>query len=84
MHDAAHKPYKPRRDLEPSEGYVEPEWNPSVSFDEKQLPEIKNWQVGEEYTIVLKVKQTSSRLQGPDHDQRMAADFDIQQVGALE
>jgi hypothetical protein len=32
---------------------------PSISFDEKQLPEIRKWEVGQTYEIGLKVKQVS-------------------------
>ena len=35
---------------------------PSVSFTAAELPEIKNWYVGEEYSLILKVRQTGSRL----------------------
>lgn len=33
----------------------------SLSIDETQLPDIKNWQVGEEYEVVVKIRQTGVR-----------------------
>lgn len=33
----------------------------TISIDESQLPEIKNWQVGEEYEFTVKVRQTEIR-----------------------
>lgn len=33
----------------------------NLSIDETQLPEIKNWKVGEEYEIVVKIRQTAIR-----------------------
>jgi len=33
----------------------------NISIDETQLPEIKNWQVGEEYEMIVKVRQTEIR-----------------------
>jgi hypothetical protein len=47
----------------------------SLSLDENQLPTIKDWQVGEEYEIIIKVKQTGSRL---------VDSWDIEQYGYKE
>ena len=33
----------------------------SLNLDEMQLPAIKDWQVGEEYELVVKVRQTGTR-----------------------
>lgn len=33
----------------------------SLNLNEMQLPAIKDWQVGEEYEIVVKVRQTAMR-----------------------
>ncbi len=33
--------------------------SPSLSLNDKQVPEIKDWQVGETYTIVLEIKMVS-------------------------
>ena len=43
-----------REDIAPSEFYL-----PNVSFNAKELPEIKNWEVGKEYTMTIKVKMIS-------------------------
>jgi hypothetical protein len=34
-------------------------WLPHINFDFKQLPEAKNWEVGNTYKLVLVVKQVS-------------------------
>lgn len=39
---------------------------PTIRFDDKQLPEIKDWEVGKEYRIVLTVKQIAKR-QGEEY-----------------
>ena len=44
------------------EGKAKPsmgEMMPTLHLTSKQLPEIKKWEVGHEYTIVMTVKQTS-------------------------
>lgn len=61
-------------------GPSESSYPPSVSLNETQLPEIKDWTTGEEYILVLKVKQTGDRLTGPDGNQVLRADFDILEV----
>lgn len=33
--------------------------HPSLSLSEKDLPAIKNWKVGQTYTILVKAKQTA-------------------------
>ena len=35
---------------------------PHLRFTATELPEIKKWQVGQEYVLCVKVKQTSSRI----------------------
>ena len=52
---------------------------PTVRFTEDELPEIKDWVVGEEYDIVLKVKQ---REVYPND--KMVATFDILKGGEKE
>ena len=36
---------------------------PHLRLNQKQLPEIKNWKVGETYTIAVKMKKKSSRIE---------------------
>lgn len=31
---------------------------PSIGFDTGELPEVKDWKVGEEYEVILRIKQT--------------------------
>lgn len=58
-----------------------------VSFNAEQLPEIKEWQPGQEYLIVLKVRQKDFRV--PDKDDsddqsKYHASFEILEVGGVE
>ena len=49
---------------------------PHLRFTATELPEIKKWQVGEEYLLCVKVKQTSSRISEMGKDKgKMMADF---------
>jgi len=50
---------------------------PNVNFTEKELPAIKNWKVGGEYEITLKVRQTSMTK---DRDMPISARFEITAV----
>lgn len=52
-------------------------FNREIEFSEEELPEIKNWEVGKEYTIEVKVRQTSSRQ---DEGKKMKANFLVKQV----
>lgn len=47
---------------------------PSIHLNQKQLPEIKDWEVGKNYEIALKVRQTSKR---EDDDKKISGSFDI-------
>lgn len=49
-------------------------YSPSINFDDKQVPEIKDWQVGETYTLILEIKQTSKN---ENKDGSVNAGFDI-------
>lgn len=63
---------------EEDKGYL-----PSFELDDAQLPEIKDWKTGEEYTITMKVKQKGSRIIG--HGNRKGGllnDFDVTEVKA--
>lgn len=35
---------------------------PHISFNSTELPEVKDWKVGEEYKVVLQIKQTGMDL----------------------
>jgi len=52
---------------------------PSISLREKDLPELMDWEVGKNYTIVLSVTQVSKEeRQGGEVEAR----FDIKAVGS--
>jgi len=51
---------------------------PTLYFDEKQVPEIKDWEVGEEYDVVLRLKQTSKNENELEPDENnLNAGFNI-------
>lgn len=56
------------------------EYYPSVHFDSKTLPEIKDWKVGEEYVVVVKAKMKSYS----EHKEGADASFDIVEIGVLD
>lgn len=57
---------------------------PSMTFTEAQLPEIKEWQVGDEYMLCIKAKMTGSReLEYGDDKGKIGADFKMVQVGVM-
>lgn len=57
---------------------------PSVCFDTKQLPELSTWEVGGEYTLVIKVKEVSHEMFDKDGKVKESAFFDILKVGAYK
>lgn len=59
---------------------------PTFQIDDEDLPELKDWKVGEKYTLVMEVEQLSMRQgnewQGSDSkDKKIHATFKILQVG---
>lgn len=69
---------KPTKAGVPSRG-----WLPHISFDYKQLPEGKEWEVGNTYKLVLVVKQTS-KMEGNMDAGGGSAGFEIVKVGVGE
>lgn len=62
---------------------------PTVRLTDEDLPEIKDWKVGEKYTLVMEVEQLSMRQgdewQGANSkDKRIHATFKITDVGVEE
>lgn len=56
--------------------------SPTLHLDETDLPEIRDWKVGETYTVVLKVKQTGLH-KGDMMDGgkgKFSADFKVESV----
>lgn len=54
-----------------------------IHLDEDDLPEIKKWQVGNTYKIVLEVKQTSSSMDEYEGDKARAG-FKILKANAVD
>ena len=51
---------------------------PTLYLDEKQVPDIKDWEVGGEYDIVIRVKQTSKNENHlEDEENNLNAGFNI-------
>ena len=70
----------PSKELEGS--YVEstsPEktYFPSFYVDSKQMPDIDNWEVGEEYTITVKVKMCSYSLSEREDKSMSSAEIEV-------
>lgn len=63
---------------------------PTISFTEEDLPEIKDWKVGDKYFLVMEVEQISlrqgSEWQGEEDDKakETRATFKILSVGVNE
>ena len=53
---------------------------PSFSVDLEQLPQAKNWKVGEEYTVQMKVMMSGSHME--DNGRRQRYDFKMKMIGA--
>lgn len=59
-------------------------FKPSIHLDEKDLPAIREWEVGQKYVLILEVKQTSKNenehTEGRKTIKSMSASFEIQKV----
>lgn len=53
-----------------------------LEFDINSLPEIASWQVGEEYILVVKVKQEDYRLVKDENAVKEKATFKVLEVAA--
>lgn len=42
---------------------VEYDDRPSIGFSERELPEIKDWKIGETYEITIRIEQTATRIE---------------------
>lgn len=63
-----------------SRSVPETSFRPSIHLDETQLKEIRNWEVGEKYTLILEVIQKSKR-ESEDSSKKISAGFDIMKIG---
>ena len=62
----------------------EEKYYPSIYFDSKTLPDIKSWEVGEEYCVMLVVRQMSKSMNESKGGVQVDARFDILKVAAAE
>ena len=73
------------RKIKPINGHAMPsdmpEVYPSFHLDETQLPEIRDWKIGEEYTIQLKVRQTGAR---EGRSEEVMGEFEVLAVGVVD
>lgn len=53
---------------------VEKKFLPKLNVNEEQMPEIKKWETGKDYYILVKVNQTGKR---DEKDSLVSAEFDI-------
>lgn len=52
-------------------------YKPSIYIDSKELPEIKDWKVGQTYNLVVKAKMVSSTQ---DQNNSISGRFEIQSM----
>lgn len=61
---------------------------PTFQLDDEDLPEIKDWKVGDKYMLIMEVEQLSMRQgnewQGAEKDKKVHATFKIISVGVEE
>ena len=73
---------KPHKMDEPSE--IKKEYFPTLHLNSKDLAEIKDWEVGKDYYVAMKITQTSSDMQSDEKGERWSASFDIKEIGVLD
>lgn len=56
----------------------------NLRFNADQLPELSDWKVGEEYMIVLTVKQMEHELEERHGEEEEVARFEVLKVGSYE
>lgn len=59
---------------------TDPWMNQRITLKSSELPELKEWKVGEKYKLEVEVKQTSTRQ---DEGKPMEAEFTITKVKAI-
>lgn len=61
---------------------------PTFQLDSEDLPELADWKVGENYTLIMEVEEISMRQgqewQGEDKDNKVKATFKVLKVGVEE
>lgn len=56
------------------------EMKPTISFTDKELPDIAKWKVGSTYTVTVEMKQVSLSQDSYDGKQTHRASFEIIEV----
>jgi len=59
------------------------EYAQTLRFTTDQLPEIAYWQPGEEYYLVIKVKETEHSIEKKGKEVSEEANFEVVEVGAI-
>lgn len=57
---------------------------PTICFNYDQLPEAKEWEVGEEYTVMLVLKQTSKHESERNDNGGGSASFDVVKIATQD
>lgn len=83
---------KPKTSKEMYGGGLEPcgpndskkKYYPSISLDSDALPEIRDWEVGSDYYILMKVTQKSLNINDSAEFKRADARFDIKEIAVID
>jgi hypothetical protein len=54
------------------------DYKPSITFDVKELPEIKDWKIGGKYKLLLDVEEVS--MSKDEYEPRLTARFKVMKV----
>jgi len=59
-------------------------YRPSIEFSELELPEIKDWKIGEKYKVIMEIEQVSVKKKdyGPNKG-KICAEFKVHKIGIL-
>jgi len=57
-----------------------PEMKPTLYVDATDLPQLKDWKVGSEYDLVLKVKMTSQSISNYEGKGKTSGSFEVLKV----
>lgn len=84
MSDHLEKEVKSRGKSKKHNSHVEPRFQPTINLSDKDLPEIKDWEVGKTYHLMMVVEQTSLRKnEFLESDKEFHASFNIKSVKAV-
>lgn len=69
-----------------SSGGSKKEYYPEISLDSDTLPEIKGWEVGKDYVVVLKLTQISKNIDKDEDDETEETNsrFEIKEIGVVD